>query len=170
MGEANSILKEVPAFVESVVAEAASLGLNLKQYPIDHFCFRVESSEQYSHYKKLFAAEGELLSEAQIAGRPIATFKLKEAVEVLGQKIYCVEIPSPKEGAPYALGLEHIECVVEEALTVFAQRFPALKFDTRGMKKPINAELALKLPSGKSVKFHNQSLETVIEIEKKLGL
>lgn len=170
MGEIASILKEVPAFVESILSEAAALGLDLKKFQIDHFCFRVETSEQYSFYKEKFSKEAELLSEAEIAGRPIATYKLKTPVSVVGQQISCIEIPSPKEGAFYPLGLEHIECVVPEPLTVFIQRYPTLKFDQRAIKKPLNAEIALRLPSGKSVKFHNQSLETVIEIEKKLGI
>lgn len=165
-----NILASVPSFIESIVEEALNLGLDIRNYHLDHFCLRVESIEQYESYKGEFSCHGKLISEAIISGRPIATFKLHQPIHYLDKRmIDCIEIPSPKEGVPYPLGLEHVECVVPEALTVFIQRFPQLRFDLRAMKKPINPEVALKLPSGKSVKFHNQSLEQVIEIENKFS-
>lgn len=168
--EAAKILASVPAFIESIVEESLNIGIDIRTYSMDHFCFRVETQEQYDSYKAAFNAHGKLISEAHISGRPIATFKLTQGIRILENRmIDCIEIPAPKEGTPYPLGLEHVECVVPEALTVFIQRFPHLKFDLRAMKKPINPEVALKLPSGKSVKFHNQSLEQVIEIENKVS-
>lgn len=164
----KNILESVPAFIVAVHDETREAGLDLSNFEIDHFCFRVESLSQYDHYKKEMKVFGNLLSEAKINGRPIATFKLNQPIKFLDKEVSCLEIPSPKEGAPYPLGLEHLECVVEEPLSVFIQRYPLLSFDTRAIKKPINAEIALKLPSGKSVKFHNQSLESVIAIENKL--
>jgi len=167
--EIANVLASVPDFIEGIVEETLNMGIDIRSYPMDHFCFRVETQEQYLIYKDAFSAYGLLISEAVIGGRPIATYRLKTPIHILDNKhIACVEIPSPKEGVPYSLGLEHVECVVPEALSVFIQRFPQLKFDIRALKKPINPEIALKLPSGKSVKFHNQSLEQVIEIEKKL--
>lgn len=167
--EVANILASVPDFIEGIVEEVLNMGIDIRSYPMDHFCFRVETQEQYNVYKEAFSAYGQLISEAVIGGRPIATFRLKDPVRILGNKfIACVEVPSPKEGVSYPLGLEHVECVIPDALSVFIQRFPQLKFDERALKKPINPEIALKLPSGKSVKFHNQSLEQVIEIEKKL--
>lgn len=166
---AQEILNSVPAFVESVVSEARDLGVNVESFEIDHFCFRVETFAQYETYKNLFEAVGVLLTEAPISGRPIATYKLKQPVLWKNKKIPLVEIPAPKEGVHYPLGLEHLECVVSDPLSVFIQRYPGLNFDLRAMKKAMNPEIALNLPSGKSVKFHNQSLEAVIELEKKLG-
>ncbi len=160
----------VPAFVKAIQNEAMQLGLNLGPFEMDHFCLRVENTEQYVFYKSEAEYVGVLLSEAIIGGRPIASYKLNDEIVIGAKRISCMEIPSPKEGAPYALGLEHVECVIAEALTIFIQRYPHLKFDTRALKKPINPEITLKLASGKTVKFHNQSLEQVIEIEKKLGL
>ncbi len=165
----QEILNSTPAFISSILSEAKECGIDLSHYEMDHFCIRVETIEQYKHYKKEFEAFGILLSEAKVNGRPISTYKLNVPIKVQNKVIPCVEIPSPKEGSPYPLGLEHVECVVEEALGRFIQRFPQLSFDCRAMKQSINPEVALKLPSGKCVKFHNQTLESVIEIEKKLG-
>jgi len=169
--KAQDIIGEIPSFVEAVIEESQrELGLDLSKYIIDHVCFRVENQEQYNFYREDFKNLGDLISEAIIGGRPISTFKFKSPVLMGDKSIPCIEVPSPKDGAVYSLGLEHIECVIPEALTVFIQRFPGLKFDLRALKKALNPEVALRLPSGKSIKFHNQSLETVIEIEKKLGL
>jgi predicted metalloenzyme YecM len=167
---ASDILKSAPQFIQSVIDEAKSIGVDLDAFQMDHFCFRVENEDQYDHYKKEFAQFGILLSEAQVNGRPIATYKLHEPVTVGEKRIPCIEIPSPKTGSAYPLGLEHVECVVAEPLSRFIQRFPLMKFDIRAMKKALNPEVALKLPSGKSVKFHNLPLENVIELEKKMGL
>jgi len=164
--DARTYLREAPAFVERTVREAAAVGLDLDGLEIDHLCLRVETVAQYLDYKFQFDGLGQLLSEAIVNGRPIATYKLYEPVRALGQSIHCVEIPSPKVGAPYPLGLEHLECVVREPLPAFMRKHAHLNFDTRAIGKSLNAEIALRLPSGTSVKFHNQSLERVIEIEK----
>ncbi|MEZ4813921.1 MAG: VOC family protein [Bdellovibrionota bacterium] len=168
--QAVDVLVMAPSFIEEVMEESRNVGVDLSPFVIDHFCFRVETQEQYSFYKKDFDSLGKLLSEAIISGRPISTYKLNKPLQVFNKIVPCIEIPAPKDGAPYPLGLEHIECVVPEPLTVFMQRFPQLKFNLGALKNPINPEIALKLPSGRSVKFHNQTLEQVIEIEKKLGL
>jgi len=164
----EKFLEYAPIFVAETVKEVFELGMELGPFEIDHICFRVETLAQYENYKKEFAQVGALLSEALINGRPIATYKLHRPIELGPKRIPCVEIPAPKEGSPYSLGFEHIECVVPEALTRFIQKYPQLKFDARAIKNPINPEISLKVPSGKTVKFHNQSLEAVIAIEKKL--
>ncbi|HVJ63784.1 MAG TPA: VOC family protein [Bdellovibrionota bacterium] len=166
--DARDYLQEAPAFVERTVREAASVGLDLSELEIDHLCLRVETEAQYRHYCAQFSELGKLLSEALVNGRPIATYKLNEPVRTLGREIHCLEIPSPKAGAPYTLGFEHLECVVKIPLESFISAHDGLDFDARAINKALNAEIALRLPSGSSVKFHNQSLERVIEIEKQM--
>ncbi|NCN26868.1 VOC family protein [bacterium] len=168
--EIDSYLKDAPDFIESVCKEALGLGLDVYTLEIDHFCLRVSSDEEYKIYTQQLSTRGTLLSEALINGRPISTFKLHKAIKTLDKEIFCIEVPFPKENSPYPLGLEHIECVTPTPLAEFISQFPNLNFDTRAMNKNLNPEVALKLPSGNSVKFHNQSLEKVIEIENRLGL
>ena len=43
-----------------------------------------------------------------------------------------------------------------------------IKFDTSGVSKKNNAELRVTLPGFQSVKFHHQTLESVIEYEKSI--
>jgi phosphoglycolate phosphatase-like HAD superfamily hydrolase/predicted metalloenzyme YecM len=151
-------------FLNQLMAEAESLGLPLSFWKSDHLCFRVETLEQYAFYREALANEGELLTEALVNGRPIATYLLKEPFKVRDQVVNLIELPAPKPGADYKLGFEHAEFVIQESFTTFAAGYPHLQFSRSGNKN-LNPELCLKMPSGQ-IKFHHLSLDRVIEIEK----
>ncbi|KAJ3177800.1 hypothetical protein HDU87_004322 [Geranomyces variabilis] len=95
------------------------------------------------------------------------TFFVERVIDV-------VELPAPKPGRLYPSGLEHVEVVVDDmSLEDFAARHPDVKFDWSGMKKPLNRDLRVDFRQGGgvetggfSVKFHEQTLEKVIEMEK----
>lgn len=151
-------------FLNLLMTEAESLGLPISSYQADHLCFRVETLEQYAFYKEAFSHEGELLTEALVNGRPIATYHLKEPFKVRNQVVNFIELPAPKPGTNYTFGFEHAEFVIQESFTAFAEQYPSLNF-TRSGHKNLNPELCLKLPSGQ-IKFHHIPLDRVIEIEK----
>lgn len=160
------IIAKIPAFVRETEEEAKEFGMNISSFEIDHVCCRCETLEQYKVLRKSFLTVGKLLSEAIISGRPISTFKLANAIEIGKRRIDLVEIPAPKADAHYHFGLEHIECVIPHKLSEFVAAYPDFNFDLRGANKSLNPEIALTLPSGKTVKFHNMRLDRVIELEK----
>jgi predicted metalloenzyme YecM len=166
MKSAEDIINSVPAFVEKILNELTAIGFQLNDKLIDHVCFRVQTEEEYRFYKNDFSKFGELLSEASISGRPICTFKLFEAIKVGNRLIPCIEIPAPKSSRVYKTGLEHLEIVIDESFESFSSKFPNQKWDWAGAHKEKNPELALLLSDSKSAKFHHQSLEEVIRIEK----
>ncbi len=108
---------------------------------------------------------GMLLAESIISERPIATFKLHRPIVFQEKEILLFELPAPKPGSPYPEGYEHIEVVIDTTLESWMDQYPHLPFDTNGLKKPVNRDIKLKLPTG-TVKFHEQSLEEVIAMEK----
>ena len=136
---------------------------------MDHICYRVASKKRYEELKATLLQEYELLAESMIKGRPICTFKMSQGFEYYDRLVDVLELPSPKEGKPYEEGYEHVEFVLDEDFTSFMNRYPHITFDQSGMGKPLNADIRVQL--GKfAVKFHLQSLERVIEIEKKMGI
>jgi predicted metalloenzyme YecM len=82
------------------------------------------------------AFAGRLLIESMVGGRPIATYKLHQAIPLINGKVIDVlEVPSPKKGSFYKRGLEHIEIVVPFELEGFisAQQNECIEWDLNGM-------------------------------------
>ena len=93
-----------------------------KPYEIDHLCYRVANLDRYETKKTELAQLGYLLSEAQVNGRPIATYKLKKPLEWShGKYISLVELPAPKPGKNYSEGLEHFDGLLIQKLLVRAR-------------------------------------------------
>lgn len=164
---AQNVVGEAPAFIEAVLEELKRLKVNVCDLLIDHVCCRAGSAEDYQRLRREFSHLGELLTEADVNGRPIATFKLHAPLRVEARRIFLVEIPAPKPGKNYATGLEHCEFVTPDDFEIIIASAPTLPWDRSGMTKAGNAELVLPLQHGRCVKFHHQSLEVVIEAEKK---
>ncbi len=160
----------VATFLDVIQAGLESVGIAVDAYELDHVCYRVASLERYKAVKceLLELRSAVLLSEAQIGGRAIASFKLKTPISWRGRSITVIEVPSPKPGRAYAEGWEHAEFVIAETFAAFAARHPRAEFDWRGAEKVHNPDLALALPSPSgnfAVKFHHQALEAVIAEE-----
>ncbi|KAJ3154353.1 hypothetical protein HDU89_008421 [Geranomyces variabilis] len=182
----QSILAEHASFLNRVVSSLQTLGISLPpNYAIDHICYRTSTTDEYTRRKAELATLGTLLVENDIGGRLIACYKLHAdhalqwlqssaaSGKSINRVIDVVELPAPKPGRLYPSGLEHVEVVVDDmSLEDFAARHPDVKFDWSGMKKPINRDLRIDFREGGvegggfSVKFHEQTLEKVIEIEK----
>ncbi|MCX6125505.1 MAG: VOC family protein [Proteobacteria bacterium] len=157
-------------FIDQIMAEAQSLGINIDALMVDHVCFRVGSIEEYEAAKFQISndmgsdLQGHLLTEAQVNGRLIATYRLCEPLIVQGKMVEALEIPAPKASRSYESGFEHIEVVIRESFVDFQLRHPEIPFDTFNAGVAFNGEIAVSLPSGK-VKFHHLPLSCVIAIE-----
>ena len=159
------LLPQPDTFLKEILKHLAAKQLNINDLFIDHICYRLSSNARYDELKTHLTKLNELLVESKINGRNISVFKLKEPIKFGHWEIPLLELPAPKSGSHYSEGWEHIEVVTNEPLESFMQKHPDLDFDLKGFTKPLNREVRLKL--GKySFKFHEQSLEEVIEIEK----
>lgn len=161
-----NILKEVNSFLDDIFQQLSSVAIDFENLESDHVCYRVASIEEYECIKAELIKSHELLIEAPVGGRLISTFKLAQAIEYKNRKIPLLELPEPKKGSAYPTGFEHIEFVIKKDLTSIVNEFPQYSWNTKALHKKLNPEIQLKLNNGLSVKFHNQSLEQVIEIEK----
>lgn len=166
----ETILGDVNAFLSTIFKELSELNIDISEMYPDHICYRTSSEEEYNNIKTEFLKHGSLLIESDVNGRLISTFKFNNPIIFDKYSIDLIEIPAPKKGATYTSGLEHIELVTNQTLESIIKKYPNLSFDSSAMSKDLNPELKLKLQNSLSVKFHNQSLEKVIEIEKELLL
>lgn len=145
----------------------------LHHLAVDHICYRVDTPKAYALLRDhLLAAGHELLAESLIGGRSIATFRLLTPVRFAGQSIRLLELPAPKAGSPYPAGYEHAEMVTDRPLPEFEgwllkqTHYTAKDLDRSGRRKSLNADLRVRLADGLSIKFHEQSLDEVIRIER----
>ena len=160
--------QDAAKFAATLISELEKCGIQYGQHysKVDHVCYRVASLESYEMWKSLLAPYGEILSEAMVNGRPIATLKFADPIVVSDSvAIALLELPAPKPTIAYDEGFEHIECVVEQDLSAFQRQFASLNFHTGNIDAAINADICFKL-SGSVVKFHNQCLSEIIQQEK----
>ncbi len=183
--------ERVPSFVNAIAAKlkTSEYDIDVSNLQADHVCYRTDSMKQYTELVgALQSAEASgsflLLVESEIGGRPIATFKLLQPIEIGSRySIDVVEIPSPKEGSPYDSGLEHIEFVIGDGthtspindeihatvLGAWMQKYPSVAWSTKAYHKECNPDISFKMElcdHGRvSVKFHLMPLEQVIKFE-----
>lgn len=162
----SSFYKKAEEFLANVWAEIQGSNFELKpHWDIDHICYRVDSVESYEEMKAFLGAFSSLLVESPVGGRLIATYELNEPLKFNDYLIYLVELPQPKAGRNEREGFEHIEIVVDEKLSDIVNTSPSLAWGTKGLAKDYNPELKLSLEST-NIKLHNQSLKSVVNLEK----
>lgn len=165
----NEVLNGIEPFIADINRGIDELSIDRSYLTMmDHVCYRVESEARYTELKERLSQAAIFLSESIVSNRVITTFEFNDPLRVDGWKIPFLELPAPKEGSPYAEGLEHVEFVVRNGdLDAFqtAHSHLANLFSHKGMSKKINPELGLKA-AGISVKFHKLPLGEVVRLEK----
>lgn len=152
-------------FLERAFAEMEQKNINLeKHWHIDHLCFRTSSQENYLLTQKQFQSFSKLLIESEVNGRLISVFKLESPIVFRDWEIDLIEVPAPKKGKPYENGFEHIEVVCDLDFEEIKSRYVQFQFDESGLSKNFNQELEIAF-DGFAVKFHQLSLESVINLE-----
>jgi len=159
------MLNGLDAFLFRLFELTRKAGIDVSPYPMDHVCYRVATMERYLELAHAWRLYARVSHESIVNGRPISVFLLGTPLEVAGRVITCLELPAPKEGAPYPEGWEHAEFVIDEPFAHFMSRYDEHVFDTKGLTKELNPELGYKLPEGLQIKFHHLPLERVIQIE-----
>ena len=162
----KTIITDPVVFLDTLFSRIEETGMNVDKFFLDHICYRVGTLAEYDSRKLELKEFGTMLIESMVNGRMIATYKLHSPIVYKNRLIDVVELPSPKDGASYESGLEHAEFVTEMPLKDLVAQYPNLQFETAGIDKKINADITLRL-GDLCIRFHNQTLEDVIELEKK---
>ena len=161
----QKIIGDHSEFLTKIFTHLENLQIDVSRYELDHICYRVESLERYHQLKIELMSWGTLLTEAEVNGRPIATFRLHVSLEFRGRQISVLELPAPKSGKIVIEGLEHIEFAVGGDFEKLTSRYPLLPWNKSGAQKKLNPELEIALAPNLAVKFHPLTLSKVIEIE-----
>ena len=161
------VITDPHLFLEKFFLKLQEIELDVESYTLDHICYRVKTVNEYQIKKEELLSFGKQLNESMVNGRFISTFKLHSPIIFRGREIFLIELPSPKSSHSYESGLEHIEFVTKRPLQQIVERYPQYSFETFGIHKKINADITLKLGEY-SMRFHNQSLEEVINLELRL--
>lgn len=162
-----NLLDAIP-FLERLLPELRATGIETTGFVCDHICYRVADQSTYEAEKREMSRLGTLLIESEVGGRPIATYRLHHPIRFGELVIPVLELPAPKSGRPSATGFEHIEFATGFAPSKMIAMYSDISFKTTGLQKSFNSEIEVKLPSG-SVKFHELSLERVIQLEIELA-
>jgi predicted adenylyl cyclase CyaB len=160
--------REACKFLESLKPSLISTNIDFEGLNLDHLCYRVTSKEEYLWFFENFKNIGKLLVESSVGGRQIATFKLQAPIVWNDLKIDVIELPEPKSVNKYATGFEHAEFVISDDFQIFMKKYSHLDFELDAISKKINPDIRLSFDTGESIKFHHQSLESVIEYEKSM--
>ncbi|MEE2671365.1 MAG: VOC family protein [Bdellovibrionota bacterium] len=156
--------QQIIDFLSRAFTQLEKNKLNLKNWEIDHVCYRTSSIENYEESKAVFEQIGTCLVESPVNGRLIATYKLNEAIRFKEYFIDLVEVPAPKPGKVTKEGFEHFEVVIDQDFESFMQENSQFEYSTKGMAKLLNPELEIEFEDF-AIKFHHKSLEHIINIE-----
>ena len=185
----TTLSEQVPTFLDCIQSRLFQDDMDVSSYEADHVCWRTETVEEYTELVlalKSATDDCTLLIESEIGGRMIATFMLKNGIQAGDRTIDVVEIPAPKDGSPYSVGLEHVEFVIsskdnqptspmndavhQSTLDAFMNQHPSFQWNTKAMDKDVNPDVSLKVELDEfgvcGVKFHLMPLAKVIQYEK----
>lgn len=152
-------------FLDQLFQHLENHQVDIKNWEIDHLCYRTSSPENYSESKAMFEKKGKLLIESEVNGRLIATYQLEQPIIYRNWVIDLVEVPAPKPNKITLEGFEHIEVVIDESFDDILNQYPNLNFNKKGLEKELNPELEIEFENC-ALKFHHKSLEHIINIEK----
>ncbi len=152
-------------FLDKLFTHLNDANIDIGHWEIDHLCFRTSTNDKYEEAKKYFAQKGEYLTESEVNGRPIATYKLRSPIHYKDWIIDLIEVPAPKSHKVTMDGFEHIEVVIDQPFSEIIKNHPHLNFQKKGLQKELNPELEIEFDDC-AIKFHHKSLEHIINIEK----
>ncbi len=163
----SSYRHEAHEFLDGLFENMATKNLRLSpHWDIDHICFRVSTQQEYQRRQTQISEFSELLIESSVNGRPISTYRLQQPLIYRNWQIDLLELPAPKPGKPVKDGFEHIEVVCDLTFAELQGQLGSfgIDFDKKGLLKYFNPELEVLL-GAENLKFHHQSLASVVRLE-----
>jgi len=141
------------------------LHINLQPFQADHVALRLNDAELAKLAHQEWQKEGQVISNAQINGRPIIVILFEQALTSLGWEIECLELPYPAPGKTYPeQSWEHVEFVVpsnaqtaDEYLADLKNQFPALAKNWDALTDK-GVKVKLSSPKGEGERLHNPTV------------
>ena len=184
----SAMLNKIEDFLDNIQALCRELSMDLSSYQADHIALRINDSGVAKAAHQAWLPYGQVISEAQINGRPIVVLAFNQPVKSHGWSIECLELPYPAIGKQHPVeDWEHVEFVVpsqaqtaEAFLQDLYSKFPELenqleKAKARGVKVKLsspkgegerlaNPTVAFKF-NNICIKLHPHSLKNIVASE-----
>ena len=166
----KSIIGDYNNFLDTLLNNIKSAGIDISNFQIDHIALRTESLQEYKKINKFLSPFTSLVGEIEIRNRPICIFRFQQSLIYKSFLIPFLEVISPAENNTFKFGLEHIEIVVpREKLFQLESLYPNVEFNSKNMDRVVNPELILYFKDGFSVKFHPLPVDEAQKIQKETG-
>lgn len=141
------------------------LQLDLSSFLLDHIALRINDRSLAEAAHQAWLEHGDVLSMAEIHGRPIIVFALTQPLVSEGWSVDCLELPYPAEGKSYPQqGWEHVEFVVPSAAENaeayqqdILRQFPSLAKQWEKLAK-LGIQTKLSSPKGEGERLANPTL------------
>jgi hypothetical protein len=109
---ASELEQTWPTFSRQILDFIAELKLDKLALHCDHVALRVNAIATAEALKNYFAAQGRIISNNIINGRPIVIIELDTPLQLGEMSIECVELPYPGDKRYPIEGWEHIELIL----------------------------------------------------------
>ena len=184
----SQLKAKLDGFMHKIQSLSEILHIDLTSNQADHIALRINDSELAKLAHQEWQKEGQVISNAQINGRPIIVIAFDQALSWQHWDIECLELPYPAEGKHYPeQSWEHVEFVVpsnadtaDEYLQDLKGHFPKLaehwdELAEKGVKVKLsspkgegerlnNPTVAFKY-KGVCIKLHPHSLKQIVASE-----
>ena len=164
----NILTSNLETFIRNLINNADNLGLEVGSMNLDHFGYQASSETDFESLKVAANKIGKSLAEIKVGDRRVAIFELSKTIQIDSYNIKYFEIIEPKLRQLTKSELDHIEFVINEPLFGFASKYPDIVWDLTAIDRELFPKLSIRLPNGKSIKFHTKEiLEEIPELEYK---
>ncbi|SEF77922.1 VOC family protein [Vibrio hangzhouensis] len=159
------MLNKIDDFLDNIQALCSKLSMDLSSYQADHIALRINDSEVAKAAHQAWLPYGQVISEAQINGRPIVVLAFNQPVKSHGWSIECLELPYPAIGKSHPVeDWEHVEFVVPSSATTaeafllhLVDIFPALA-ESLEQLDTLNISMKLSSPKGEGERLANPTV------------
>lgn len=163
----KTVIGDYEAFLNKVFENLKKAGVEVGSYELDHIAYRATTLESFEKLSCELPNFGKMIHRIVIRNRFVDKYLLDEPINFGGRTIYLLEMLAPAEGDKFSEGLEHAEFVVKDmTLIEFIKKYCRLNWNTKGINREIDPEIAVYFDNGANVKFHTLPLKKVVKMEK----
>lgn len=161
----KSIIGDYEEFLKKIYDNLEKSNIDISNTYADHMSLRTSTDDMYNNRKVELLKVASMINETMISNRLVSVWKLNTAVKYNNQNIYILELSAPKIGKQYPDQLDHIELVTAQNLEDLADKYPNISREKKWLARTNNRDIEVNFEDWTSAKFHNQSLEKVVNIE-----
>jgi predicted metalloenzyme YecM len=155
-------------FLNPVFDNLKNVGIDVSKYGLDHIAYRAVTLGSYQTISNQLLKFAKRANQKTIRDRAVDMYLLDEPLSYQGRQIIYFEVLAPANGDQFAEGLEHSEFVVKDiGLHDFVAKYDQIKWNLNSIDREIGAEAGILFDNGANVKFKNQTMTEIIELEEK---